>query len=169
MVVDKKGAIPLKLRTPNMETQYLTQERLEELKKELNELKTVRRAEVAERLKRAKELGDLSENSEYIEAREEQSQLENEIFELEEMIRNASVIHKSGKTGTVQIGSTITVSKDGKEYKYTIVGSNEANPSAGLISNESPLGLAFYHKKVGETVKIKIPSGEVSYKILKIE
>jgi len=152
-----------------MDKQYLTPDRLEELKKELNELKTTRRAEVAERLRRAKELGDLSENSEYFEAREEQAQLEKQIYELEEMIKNAEIIQKNVMSETVGIGSTVIAVKDGQEFKFTIVGSHEANPAAGLISNESPLGQAFFNKKVGESVKIKVPSGEVTYKIIKIE
>lgn len=153
-----------------MDQYYLTPERLEELKAELNELKTVKRIEVSERLKRAKELGDLSENSEYFEAREEQSQVESRIFELEEMIKNASVIEKPAGGGkTVQIGSTIEVSKEGQKLKFTIVGSNEAKPEAGLISNESPLGKAFLGQDAGKTVKVKTPKGEVLYKILSVE
>lgn len=152
-----------------MAKHYLTSERLEEIKKELSELKTKKRAEVAERLKRAKELGDLSENSEYFEAREEQSQLEGQILKLEEIVKNASVIQKTSKSGIVQIGSTVTASKDGQELKFTIVGAHETKPEAGLISNESPLGQAFYNRKAGETVKVKTPAGEVTYKILKVE
>lgn len=153
-----------------MDQYYLTPERLEELKAELNELKTVKRIEVSERLKRAKELGDLSENSEYFEAREEQSQVETRIFELEEMIKNASVIEKpAGTTKIIQIGSTIEVSKDGHKSKFTIVGSNEAKPEAGLISNESPLGRAFLGQDAGKIVKVKTPKGEVMYKILSVE
>lgn len=152
-----------------MDQYYLTTERLEELKKELNELKTAKRIEVAERLKRAKELGDLSENSEYFEAREEQAQVETRIVELEEMVKNASVIKMtSGKT-KVQIGSTIDVVKDGKKSVFTIVGSNEASPETGRISNESPLGRAFLGKEAGESVQVKTPKGEVTYKIAKIE
>jgi transcription elongation factor GreA len=153
-----------------MDQYYLTPERLEELKSELNQLKTAKRAEVAERLKRAKEMGDLSENSEYFEAREEQSHVEARIFELEEMIKNASVIAKPmGQNKTVQIGSTIEVSREGVKQKFTIVGSNEAKPEAGLISNESPLGKEFLGKEVGAVVKVKTPKGEVSYKILSVE
>ena len=149
---------------------YLTAERLEELKKELEELKTKARIEVAKRLKRAKELGDLSENSEYIEAREEQGQIERRIFELEQMVKNAILIKKSETPkSTVQIGSTIEVMKDDKVQKFTIVGSNEARPEAGLISNESPLGKAFLGRREGDVMKIKVPIGEVTYKIVKIE
>lgn len=153
-----------------MAKQYLTQERLDELKQQLQELKTQKRAEVADRLKRAKELGDLSENSEYFEAREEQSQVESQIAEVEEIIKNAAVITKSdGNMGKVQVGSTITVSKNEQEFKFTIVGSNEARPEAGLISNESPLGRAFSGKKAGETVKVKTPAGEMTYTIIGVE
>lgn len=149
---------------------YLTAERLEEFKKELEELKTTARIEVAKRLKRAKEFGDLSENSEYIEAREEQNQIERRIFELEQMVKNAVIIKKpEGRKETIQIGSTIEVEKDGQNRKFTIVGSNEARPEAGLISNESPLGKAFLDKKAGDIVKVKVPIGEVTYKIVKIE
>ncbi|MDP3901388.1 MAG: transcription elongation factor GreA [bacterium] len=148
---------------------YLTAERLEELKQELNDLKMTKRAEVAERLKRAKELGDLSENSEYFEAREEQSQVEARIFELEEMVKNAEIITKASSKDIVQMGSTIEVAKDGQKFKFNIVGSNEAKPEDGLLSNESPLGKAFMGKKNGEQVKVKTPSGEVNYKIVGIE
>lgn len=153
-----------------MDNYYLTAERLEELKAELNTLKTDKRAEVAERLKRAKEMGDLSENSEYFEAREEQSQVEGRIFELEEMVKNASLIEKpAGKSKTVQIGSTIDVSRDGQKFRFTIVGSNEARPEAGFISNESPLGREFLGKEAGTIVKVKTPKGEAAYKILGVE
>ena len=152
-----------------MKKQYLSSERLEELKAELNKLKTEKRIEIAERLKRAKELGDLSENSEYFEAREEQGQLETKIAELEDVVRTASIIQKDVKSEIVQIGSTVIASKDGKELKFTIVGSHESKPETGLISNESPIGKAFHHKKAGEEIKVKTPSGEVIYKIIKIE
>lgn len=152
-----------------MDQQYLSPERLEALKQELNELKTAKRIEVADRLKRAKELGDLSENSEYFEAREEQAQVEARIFELEDIIKNASVISKTTSRTKVEVGSTIDVAKDGKKMTYTIVGSNEAEPEAGRISNESPLGKAFLGREPGESVNVKTPKGEVVYKILKIE
>lgn len=148
---------------------YLTSARLEELKAELNGLKTVKRAEVADRLKRAKELGDLSENSEYIEAREEQAQIESRIFELEEMIKNAAVIRKSNSGGVVQMGSTVEAARGDYKFKFTIVGSNEARPEAGLVSNESPLGKTFLGRKAGEEVKVKTPSGEMAYKILSVD
>ena len=103
---------------------YVTAERLEELKRELEELKTTKRIEVAKRLRRAKELGDLSENSEYIEAREEQGLVERRIYELENMVKSAVLITKpETNTEAIQIGSTLEVEKEGKRTKYTIVGS----------------------------------------------
>jgi transcription elongation factor GreA len=147
---------------------YLTSQKLAELKAELERFKTVRRLEVAERLKRAKELGDLSENSEYFEAREEQQFVESHIFELEDTIKNASVIKMTHGTKTVQIGASFSVERAGKEMKFTIVGADEVKPEAGLISNESPLGKAFIGKKPGDVVKIKTPAGETSYKITAI-
>lgn len=151
------------------QTYYLTKERLEELKAELSNLKTAVRAEVAERLKKAKEMGDLSENAEYSEAKDEQGRVEMRIAELENMIKNASVIQKAANKDKVQMGSVVEVSKDGKSFKFTVVGSNEAKPEEGKISNESPLGAAFFGKKAGEEIKVKTPSGEVVYKIVSIE
>lgn len=153
-----------------MSKQYFTKEKLDSLKAELNELKTQKRLEVADRLKKAKELGDLSENSEYFEAREEQALLESRIFELEEMLRNYEIIEKGAASGIVKVGSTIEVEKGGQKSKFTIVGSNEAKPETGLISNESPLGKAFLDKKSGDVVIVTIPSGKkVEYKIVSIE
>ncbi|MBI4991909.1 MAG: transcription elongation factor GreA [Candidatus Harrisonbacteria bacterium] len=153
-----------------MDKQYFTKERLEELKTELADLKGRRRIEVGERLKRAKELGDLSENAEYIAAREEQAQVETRIGELEDMIKSAAIIEKSQSTTNVSIGSTVEVEKaDGQRRKLTIVGSNEAKPEAGLISNESPLGSAFLNKKVGDKVLVTTPGGKVEYTVISIE
>ena len=148
---------------------HLTPERLEELKKELNELKTVKRAEVAERLKRAKELGDLSENAEYMEAREEQNQVETRIAELEDMIKNAIVIKHATNGHKVQIGSTVEIEWNDKRMVLTIVGPHETNPLGGKISNESPIGKALLDKKTGDSVKVKTPAGETTYKILSVK
>jgi len=148
---------------------HVTPERLEELKVELGDLKFKKRIEVAKRLKQAKELGDLSENSEYIEAREEQALVERRIYELEQMVKNAALITKPAKnSATVQIGSTIEVERDGKTNKFTIVGSSETRPEAGLISNESPLGKAFLGHEAGEKITVKVPKGESVYTIVKI-
>lgn len=144
---------------------HLTPERLEELKNELNQLKNQKRADVAERLKRAKELGDLSENAEYMEAREEQTQVETRIFELEDMIKNAVLITQ-GKGDKVQIGSTVEVEKGDQKMTFQIVGPNEADPAGGKISNESPLGKAFVDQMKGSSIKVKTPGGEMTYKIV---
>jgi transcription elongation factor GreA len=155
-----------------MVKQYLTKEKLEELKNELNELKTVKRIDIAEKLKKAKELGDLSENSEYFEAREEQGQIESRIFELEDMLKDVELIEKSHSVGNiVRVGSTIiVVSKDGKKNKFFIVGSNEAKPEDGFISNESPLGRAFLGKTIGDTVLVHLPTGKkMEYKVISVE
>lgn len=148
---------------------YVTKDRFEELKKELEELKTKKRLEVGERLKRAKEYGDLSENSEYSEAKDEQLQVESKIIELENMVKNAILIKKNGGSDEVRIGSTVEVLKNGKEFKYEIVGSNEAKPEEGKISNESPIGAVLLGKKVGETIVVQAPGGQSEYKIVKIE
>lgn len=151
-----------------MPKQYLTQERLDELRAELEMLKNTKRNEVAQRLKTAKEYGDLSENSEYVEAREEQATVEGRIFELEELLKEAVTL-KTGEGGdVVQVGSVVTVKKGEKEITYTIVGSYEAKPEKGRISDESPLGKAFLSHKVGDTVSVTTPGGAAQYEIVKI-
>ncbi|OGF20445.1 transcription elongation factor GreA [Candidatus Falkowbacteria bacterium RBG_13_39_14] len=149
---------------------YVTKEGLEKLKNEKEELEKVRRPEVIERIKRAKELGDLSENAEYHDAREEQSFIEGRILELKEMVNNAVIISdNNGSSKTAQVGSTVKVKIAGIEKDFTIVGPAEADPLAGLISNESPLGRAFIGHKKGEEVEVVTPKGKVRYKILKIK
>ncbi len=152
-----------------MEIVYLTKDRYEELQKELDELKTAGRRQVADRLKHAKELGDLSENSEYQEAREEQSRLEQKINQLDELLRHSSIIKKSSGIDSVRIGSKVKVQKNKEVTMYTIVGSNEADPSNGFISNESPIGRSLLGKKVGDTTTFITPKGEISCRILGIE
>lgn len=152
-----------------MSKEYLTKERLEEFKAELEELKSKKRVEVAQRLKQAKEYGDLSENSEYVEAREEQANVESRIFELEELVKNAVTIKKSEGNGTVQVGSSVTVKKGDKMFTYTIVGSYEAMPEEGRISDESPLGKAFLKHKAGDLVNVSTPAGAMAYEITKVE
>lgn len=148
---------------------YLTKERLAELKKELVDLKSRARKEIAERLKQAKEMGDLSENSEFLNAREDQVLLEHRIGQLEEITREAALIHKPKDSQIIKIGSTIKVQKGDRIFTYTIVGPQDSRPDKGLISNESPLGRAFLGKKVGEAVKVQTPVGSADYKISKIE
>jgi len=148
---------------------YISQEGLEKLKNELDELKNVKRKEIIERIERAKEMGDLSENAEYADAKEEQAFTEGRILELEEMINNAVIIKKGEKTGIVDIGSTIKVKFNGEEKEFTIVGSEEADPLRGIISNESPLGRAFLGKRVGDEVEVVVPKGIIKYKIIEIQ
>ncbi len=149
-------------------SEYLSEEGLEKLKKEIHELKSTERQAIAERLEQAKALGDLSENAEYQEAKEAQSLNETRIGELEETLRNAVLIKKPSGNYFVQIGSTIVVEKDGIKETYSIVGSEEADPSAGKVSNESPLGKVFLGRKAGDTVEVKVPAGMMRYKILEI-
>jgi transcription elongation factor GreA len=148
---------------------YVSEEGLEDLKKELEDLKTKKRLEVADNLKRAKEYGDLSENSEYVEAREEQNRVETRIFELEDFLKNAVVIKKTNGAKKLQVGSKITVKKAGKSFTYSIVGSNESDPLTGKISNESPMGKAFLGHAEGDSIVVSTPGGKITYEILKIE
>ncbi len=148
---------------------YLSPEGIETLKKELQELKTKKRQEIAKRLQEAKDLGDLSENAEYFEAKEAQSLNENRIAELEDLLKNAVVIKTSSTEDVVIIGSTIETKSNNNVETFSIVGSAEAKPQEGKISNESPLGRAFLGKRAGDEVDIKTPGGVVKYKILKIE
>lgn len=147
---------------------YISEEGLEELKERLRALKTEKRKEIAGRLEHAKTLGDLSENAEYQETKEEQSLVESQIAELEDVLRDTVVIHKGAGTDTVAIGSTIVVQSRHGEETYTIVGSEEASPREGKISNESPLGRAFLGKQVGDTADVKTPGGATTYTIKKI-
>ncbi len=152
-----------------MDKYYLTKNRLEELKAELEDLKTKKRIEVAEKIKRAKEFGDLSENAEYSEAKDEQMKIEMSIAELEDVIKKAVIIKKGGSTKSVQVGSTVTVKKGGQIVKYTIVGSSETKPEEGKISNESPLGKAFIGAQVGNIKEVITPQGKIAYRVMKIE
>ncbi len=149
-------------------SEYLSEEGLEKLKNELEELRTVKRREIAERLEHAKSLGDLSENAEYQETKEEQTIVEQRIAELEERVREAVVMAKPTRTDKVEIGSTVRVKTDREEAVYMIVGSEESDPAAGKISNESPLGKAFLGKKVGEKVEVRIPAGVTVYTVAEI-
>ncbi len=147
---------------------YLTKERYDAIVEELAKLKSEGRKVVAERLRHAKDLGDLSENAEYQEAREDQTRLEVHIEELEELLRNSSIIKLESGGVTVRIGTRVKLKKEGKLIQYTVVGSNEAKPLEGLISNESPIGQAILGKKVGDKVKVKAPSGLVEYEVVEI-
>lgn len=148
--------------------EYISEEGLEKKKQELQYLKTAKRQEIAEGLERAKSQGDLSENAEYQERKEEQALVERQIAELEEMLRNAVVINENVRTDYVAVGSMVRVRSPRGEETYKIVGSEEAKPSEGKISNESPLGKGFLGHRVGDKVDVKTPGGVVTYEIVGI-
>lgn len=142
------------------------------LEEELEYLKTVKRVEVVERIKIARSYGDLSENSEYDSAKEDQAFVEGKISSIEGMIRNAVIITEDEmNTDEVQLGKTVTFKEipDGEEETYTIVGSAEANPLEGMISNDSPIAKALIGRKKDDKVKIVTPGGEMSVEILEIK
>jgi transcription elongation factor GreA len=152
----------------NNKPTYLSKDGLEKLRAELDEMVSVKRPEVANRIHDAKEHGDLSENAEYEDAKNEQAFVEGRIQTLEALIKNATIIDENHSTDHVQIGSKVSVeSGDGKET-FTIVGSTEAKPGEGRISNESPVGRALLGKKKGEKVVVKVPAGDFTYKITSI-
>lgn len=145
---------------------------LQKLEDELNHLKTVRRKDVADKIKVARGYGDLSENSEYDEAKNEQGIIESRIAELEAMLKNIRVLDEDELTTEhVMVGSHVRVKDDdGDEDEYDIVGSTEADPTAGKISDESPVGAALMNHGVGDVVQVSLPSGAtISYEILTIE
>lgn len=154
------------------ETRYkMSEERLGELKEELNYLVTVREKEVAEQIKEARSFGDLSENSEYDEAKTEQGKLYSKIAEIKNLIENAEIITKSDETDKVGIGSIVTV-RDCEldiEEAYQVVGSQEADPITGKISDDSPFGRGLMGHKIGDTVEVEAPAGRLRFEILKIE
>ncbi len=152
-----------------MSEQIISPEGYEKLKNELKHLTTVKRREVAERIERAKELGDLSENAEYSEAKDAQALNEGRVLELTNTLKNVTVVDNIKNSNEVSMGSTITVKVNNSERTYTIVSFNEADPINGLISNESPIGLAFLGKRKGDKVKVQTPKGEVNFQILKIK
>jgi len=147
----------------------LTQEGLKKLQDELRVLKEERRKEVIERIQEAVAHGDLSENADYAQAKEEQAFIEGRIQEIEDMIKNAQIIAHNGNHNIVSIGSTLTAKINGREVKYTIVGSNEANPAAGKISNESLVGCSLLGTKVGDKVAVQTPAGASEYEIVSIQ
>ena len=151
--------------------EILTQEGYNKIEEEVEYLKTIKRKEVAERIKVAISFGDLSENAEYDEAKNEQAQVEERIIKLESMIRRAVIIDESKiDSNVVTIGSIVKVNDMDfeEEVEYTIVGSAEADPYNGKISNESPVGKAFLGRHKGEDVEVQVPNGVVIYKILEI-
>ena len=150
----------------------LSAERLEELKQELTYLKTVKEKEVADLIKEARSFGDLSENSEYDEAKNEQGKLYSRIAEVENILANYVVIEENtDDTDVVGMGSKITV-KDvatGEEESYQVVGSQEADPMNGRISEESPFGKALLGKAIGEVAVVEAPAGNIEYEVVAIQ
>ena len=149
----------------------LSAERLEELKQELNYLKTVREKEVADQIKEARSFGDLSENSEYDEAKNEQGKLYSRIAEVENILSNYVIIEEhETDPNSVRLGSTVKVLdlEFEEEETYQVVGSQEADPMNGRISEDSPFGRALLGKSVGEDVVVEAPAGALHYKVLSI-
>lgn len=149
----------------------MTQEGKEKLEQELEHLKSVKRKEVVERIKIARSFGDLSENSEYDSAKEEQAFVEGRITTLENMIRNAKIIEEDVENSTtVSLGKSVTFIElpDGEEETYTIVGSAEADPFEGKISNDSPIAKSLMGKQIGDEVVVQTPGGEMNVRIVSV-
>ena len=159
---------------PNASRFKMSQERLESLKDELYYLETVREKEVAELIKEARSFGDLSENSEYDEAKTEQGKLYSKIAELKVLIENAEIVDNldaDAPKDTITLGSVVKVRDvdDDFEETYEIVGSQEANPRMGRISDDSPVGRGLHGHRAGETVTIVAPAGELKFEIISVE
>ena len=154
----------------NKNVVYLTQQGLDDLKKELDDLINVRRPENIQAIKEARALGDLSENAEYDAARNEQAEIEGRIKQLEKMLENVSIITDVG-TDTVSIGNTVSIKyvDDEEEDEYKIVGSQEADPFESKISNESPIAQALFDHKVGDIVTVESTNGNYAVEIIEIK
>jgi transcription elongation factor GreA len=150
-------------------TKLITPEGLKKLKEELAMRKTEMRQKIAAIIKEAKEQGDLSENAEYSEAKRQQSDNERRVMELENEIRTSAVSSFDKKSGVVQMGSKVKVKFNGDDQEFRIVGSNEADPMDGKISNESPIGQALMGKRAGEKMKVNTPAGEKGYTVLEVK
>ncbi|MEE1007460.1 MAG: transcription elongation factor GreA [Acutalibacteraceae bacterium] len=149
----------------------LTEDGLKKLEEELEYLKTAGRADIAEKIKVARGYGDLSENSEYDEAKNEQAKIEARIVEIEEMLKNVEIIEDvKGNAKTVMVGVKVKVLDEeyGDECEYRVVGSTEADPREGKISDESPVGRALMGKKIGDEVIVEAPGGEFKLKVVGI-
>lgn len=153
----------------NMNDQIISKEGYEKLKKELELLTTTRRREIAERIQRAKDMGDLSENAEYSEAKDAQAFNEGKVAELSALLKNLTVVDNGGSKDRVGLGLDVVVEVNGEEKIYSIVSFNEADPLAGKISNESPLGRSLLDKRKGDQVTVVTPKGENTYKIKDIK
>lgn len=151
-------------------TQYLSQNKYDELKKELQFLKEEKIPSIAKKIDSAKQMGDLSENAEYHAAREEMAWTQSRVQEINGILGNAEIISSEKKSAeSVSIGSKVTVEVNGLKKEYFIVGAQEADPITRKISNESPLGQSFLGKSKGDSVQVKVPAGMQTYKIIEIE
>jgi transcription elongation factor GreA len=148
---------------------HVTKEGLVKLQAELDMLVSIRRPEVAEKIKRAREVGSTENNAEYDDAKNEQAFVEGRILALENILRNATVIETPVQPGVVELGDSILIqNQDGKIEQYTIVGSAEADPLNGRISEVSPVGKALLGKKTGDTVEVSTPAGLLKFQILEV-
>lgn len=152
----------------NNKPAYISREGLEKLRAELDEMVNVRRPEVAGRIAEAKEHGDISENAEYEDAKNEQAFIEGRIQTLASLIKNAVLIDEAHSTTHVQIGSTVVLRGSAGDETYAIVGSTEASPADGRISNESPVGRAVLGKRKGDRVTVVVPAGDLVYEVVEI-
>lgn len=148
---------------------YITQSQADKLKVELEKIKNIQQPQAAEEVKRLAEMGDFSENAAYSMAKSRLRWLIARAMEIEDQLAHSIIIKPIKGSKVVTLGSKVTVKTDGYEKTFTILGSAETNPSAGMISQNSPLGRALIGRKVGDEVKIKLKNREVNYKILKIE
>ena len=153
------------------ETKYkMSRERYEEIAKELEYLQTVREKEVADQIREARSYGDLSENSEYDEAKTEQGKLYSRIAEYKNLLENAEIVDSTASSGVIAIGSRVRVFDEeySEEEEYQIVGSQEANPTIGRISDESPIGRALMGRQAGDEIIVEAPGGSFRYKVLDV-
>lgn len=146
---------------------HLTAEGIAELQKEVAELIS-QRGPIAERIKSAREFGDLAENAEYTSARQEQERVESRIGEIEHILQNVELIKKPKGDSKVQLGSKVSLKGNGKTKEFQVVGTVEADPLNGKISDESPIGQALLGKKVGDSVEIQTPAETATYKVVSI-
>lgn len=152
-----------------MSTQYVSEDKLAELREELRLLKEEKIPAIAKRIDEARQMGDLSENAEYHSARDEMAWAQSRVQELEAILDNAEIISATaGGSDIVDIGSTVVVRVNKSMKEFTIVGAQEADPLAGKISNESPLGKAFLGKRKGDTVEVHVPAGVQEYEIVEV-
>lgn len=152
-----------------MNQHFVSQNGLDELKKELKHRETVLRREIAEKIGTAKDQGDLSENFEYQESKDQQAQNETRIIELRDLLSKAILVDAPKDNDKISLGNSfIAESSSGEQKTFQLVGSTEANPMEGKISNDSPLGNAFIGSGVNEEVEIETPSGKITYKIISI-